>query len=316
MTLALGMLATAVLVGALGPVYLRGTVSPRIRPGLALTGWIASVLAVAASAAAGAALLAVPHSSTADGLIGMATACVNTGQYLGETILRFTGIAVVLAAVLRTAFVAVRAGRRNSEHQHRHLTALRLLGKTDPDEHDPLFWLREDTPAAYSIGGRAGAIVATTGVARLAPGTRRAILAHERAHLRGRHHGLVLLVEVLARSLPFVPLFRAAPPAVRVLVELSADAAAARACGRDGVRAALRAVSADLVPAGSLAMSREAVALRLHWLDPQRRQDRGGVRHRAGYAVAVLASLSPTVLGVGAIAGLVLVLCLGLGSPG
>lgn len=315
MTVAVGLLAAAVLIGLLGPVYLRGAVSPRVRPGLALTGWIVSVLAVVAFAVAGAVLLSVPHNESVDSLIGMATACVNTGEHLWETMLRLSGVTVVLGAVLRTVFVTVRMGRKDSARKHRHLTTLKLLGKPDPDAQDPLFWLTESTPVAYSLGGRKGTIVASTGIAALNPAAREAVLAHERAHLRGRHHRLVLLVGVLFRALPFVPLFRAAPPMVRVLVELSADATAARSCGCGGVRRALRAVTAESVPTESLAMSREAVELRLRWLTPVRCTARGGVRHRAGYAVAVLASLSPAAAGVGAIAGLVLLWCLSVGAP-
>lgn len=314
MTVALGLLAAAILIGLAGPMYLRGAVSPRIRPGLALTGWIVSVLLVAGSAVAGAVLLSVPHTSSADSLIGMATACVNTGQHVWETVLRLSGTAVVLGATVRTLFVAIRMGRQDTVRRHEHLSLLKVVSRTQPDDSS-LFWLREDAPVAYSVGGRDGAIVATTGITRLAPEARAAILAHERAHLRGRHHGLVLLVEVLGRALPFVPLFRAAPPAVRVLVELAADATAARSCGSGGVRAALRAVTADIVPAESLAMSRESVELRLRWLAPICDDARSGVRRRAGYAAAALASLSPAVVSMGLIAGLVLLWCLSVGSP-
>lgn len=314
MTLALGLLATAVLVGVLGPVYLRGTVTPRVRPGLALTGWIASVLTFVASVAAGGALLSTPHNASVDGLIGMTTACINSGEYLGETILRLSGTTAVLAAAARALFVAIRLSRRDVVRRRRHLSQLRFVGRAEPDDSS-LFWLPEDVPVAYSVGGRAGAVVATTGVARLDPAARSAILAHERAHLRGRHHRLVLLVEVLARALPFVPLFRAAPPAVRVLVELAADATAARSCGCEGVRDALRSVTADLVPTESLAMSRDAVEARLRWLDPRCGATCSGFRHRAGYAATVLASLSPAAVGIGGIAGVVLIWCLALGPP-
>ena len=42
-----------------------------------------------------------------------------------------------------------------------------------------------------------GTIVATTGVRHLEAETRDAVLAHERAHLSGRHHALVLVVTAL-----------------------------------------------------------------------------------------------------------------------
>lgn len=312
MTVALGLLAGAVLVSVLGPLYLRGTVSPRVRPGAALTGWVVSLLVVLGAAAGGAVVLVLPHNESADGLIGMAAACVNNGQPVWEHILRLAGAGLVVVALLRVLFVALRALRHESSRRRSHLSMLRLVARAEPDDSS-LLWLEQATPVAYSLGGRHGAIVATTGVSELSPSAHRAILAHERAHLRGRHHVLVLFVSVLARALPFVPLFRAAPATVRVLVELAADATAARHCGPGPVRAALRAVTGDAVPAGSLAMSREAVELRMHWLAPAH-TSRGGVRHRVGYAAAAFASVSPAILGVGLVAGLVLLYCLGAGT--
>ncbi|MGW4592714.1 hypothetical protein ACWEKJ_35815 [Amycolatopsis thermoflava] len=60
------------------------------------------------------------------------------------------------------------------------------------------------------------------------------MLVHERAHLAGRHHQLVALADALRTALPFLPLFRDAPGALRELVELAADVAATRRCGPRG----------------------------------------------------------------------------------
>src|SRR5699024_803797 len=142
---------------------------------------------------------------------------------------------------------------------------------------------------------------------------RAAMLAHKRAHLRGGHHRLVLLADAVARALPSVPLFRSAPPAVRVLVELAADATAVRQCGRAGVRAALRSAGSGLAPAESLAMSRDAVALRLRWLPTARGEASGVLRHRARCGAAVVLAVSPVAVTLAGIAGLVTLLCLTVG---
>ncbi|MGJ7909140.1 M56 family metallopeptidase [Actinopolyspora sp. H202] len=315
MTLVLGLLGTAVLIGALGPVYLRGLMSPRFGPGTALTGWIISMFAALGSFYVATTLLVVPHGLSADGLIGMAAACVNTGRHLWETVLRLLVAGLAVALTVRACWVAVRMGRSASERSHQHLTALRFLGHAERGERDTVFWLPENTPVAYSLGGRRGAVVATTGIARLHGETRRAILAHERAHLRGHHHRLVLLAEIASRVLFFVPLFRTAPSSIRVLVELAADSAAARVCGRDRVRNALRAVGSERLPAISLAMSREAIELRLRWLEPTPRSRSGRVGHGLGYPLAAFTSLSPAVLALGATAGAVLWLCLLTAPP-
>ncbi|WP_019855542.1 M56 family metallopeptidase [Actinopolyspora mortivallis] len=315
MTLALGLLAAALLVAVTGPHYLDKTLSPRIPPGLALTAWTVSTLFVVAAACGGAVLLGIPHNESVDGLVGMANTCINTGRYLEQTIVRVTGIGVVACAGLRVLVVAVRRSRQHTARRDEHLSLLRFLGireATDPR----VFWLPENTPVAYSMGGRRGTVVATTGVTGLDPPAREAILAHERAHLRGRHHELVALAEVLAWALPFVPLFRAAPTAVRVSVELAADTAAVRVCGKEGLRRALCAVESHTTPRESLAMSREAVELRLRWLDPARQPPGNTLRRRAEYLVASFASLLPGLTGVVLFSGCALVGCLALRTFG
>src|SRR5581483_3535026 len=55
-----------------------------------------------------------------------------------------------------------------------------------------------------------------------------AVLAHERAHLRCRHHLMLAAAAALARAFPRVPLFAQAGPELGVLAEMAADAAARR----------------------------------------------------------------------------------------
>lgn len=313
MTLALGLLAAAVLVGALGPSYLRATISPRVHPGVALSCWAVSVLVFVGCAVAAAVLLALPQHAAVDGIIGMTAACVNHGEHVWETVIRLGGIAVVAVGVGRLLYVVFGSQRDGAAQQAEHLSTVRVLAERDAAESS-LWWLPAEQPVAYSLGGRHGGIVATTGVAGLANTARAAILAHERAHLRGGHHRLVLLADAVGRALPVVPLFRAAPPAVRVLVELAADATAARQCGRASVRAALRSAGSGLAPAESLAMSRDAVEVRLRWLPAMRGEARGGVRHRAQYAAAVVFAVAPAAATLAGIAGLIALLCLTVGA--
>jgi Peptidase family M48 len=56
-----------------------------------------------------------------------------------------------------------------------------------------------------------------------------AVLAHERAHLAGRHHRLLALARIGREVFPFLPLMRDAEQQVARLVELHADDAATRA---------------------------------------------------------------------------------------
>lgn len=311
MTLALGSLLAAVLIGSLGPLYLRVAMRTRLRPGMLLTGWIGSVVVAATCAAAAGVLLGLPTNGAADTVLGMAAVCVNTGAHLWETLARLAGLGLVLAAAVRVAVVAVRMRRHGADHRARHLAALSVLGAAQRQHDAALFWLPGAAPMAYSIGGRRRTIVASSGVARLDPATRAAILEHERAHLGGHHHGLVRMVEVLARALPFVPLLRAAVPAVRILVELSADEVAAARCGAGQVREALRVTSGRATPAGSLAMSGEATELRLRRLAPRPHRTGGALRRGLGHAAAACAVSAPALLGVAFTAGVILLLCVG-----
>lgn len=306
MTLALGLLLAAVLAGSLAPVYLHAAMRTRLRPGVVLTGWIGSILLASASAVAAGVLLGLPFDAAADTVLGMAVVCVNTGSYLWETLVRLVGVVLILAAGARVVVVGVRMRRHGASHRRRHLAALSALAEADGEE---MFWLPGTAPMAYSISGGRGTIVASSGVARLAPATRGAILAHERAHLNGHHHGLVRMVDVLARALPWVPLLRSAPPAVRVLVELSADDVAAARCGADQVRDALRVTAGNESPTGSLAMSGAQTELRLRRLAPLRHRTGAASGRGLSHAAAACAAFAPVVSGVAVTAELILLLC-------
>jgi Zn-dependent protease with chaperone function len=111
-----------------------------------------------------------------------------------------------------------------------------------PDEH----------PAAYSLPVPlpGGAIVVSTGMLRLLPADeRRALLAHESAHLRRFHTGFVLLASLAAAA---NPLLRPVARQVRLAVELWADQLAAREVGDPRVvaRALARASLAASRPRG------------------------------------------------------------------
>ena len=129
-------------------------------------------------------------------------------------------------------------------------------------------------PDAFAVPGRwgrPGQILVTRGMLRaLDPVQRRALLAHERAHLRCRHHQQRAVVEIAAA---LNPLLIPARDAVTYLEERVADEHAATAVGDRGVAAdalATAALATD-APAGRpgpsspgvLAYSRYGVARRV-----------------------------------------------------
>lgn len=151
----------------------------------------------------------------------------------GTTAIGLTALAL-LTHLCRTGASSAAASRRVRREQ---LSGLALLGEQDtsagytrlPSEH----------AFAYCLPGAGGRIVVSTAAERdLDAEELHAVLAHERAHLRGRHHALVHAASVLAKALPLASV-RALHEEVGRLVELAADDSACRETGRDPLLTAL-----------------------------------------------------------------------------
>ncbi|GAA5154584.1 hypothetical protein GCM10023321_26670 [Pseudonocardia eucalypti] len=104
-----------------------------------------------------------------------------------------------------------------------------------------------DQPHAFAVPGRPGRVLVTRGLLALLDGKeRRVVLAHERAHLAGGHHGLRAVAEVCAAMNPLLVPVR---EAVAFLVERNADEHAASVSGSREV-AARALAKAALAEAG------------------------------------------------------------------
>ncbi|MFF8594269.1 M56 family metallopeptidase [Streptomyces sp. NPDC015220] len=107
--------------------------------------------------------------------------------------------------------------------------------------------LPDGTPYAYALPGSPGRIVVTTALLDgLSPAERRALFAHERAHLAARHHRHLLAVHLAARANPFLRPLRSA---VAYTAERWADEEAARVVGDRRVVARAIGKAALLSPA-------------------------------------------------------------------
>lgn len=175
---------------------------------------------------------------------------------------------VVLAVLVVVAGVRwVRALRRMRARADEHADALRLLGRRfDCDRlATDVVVLEADRPAAYCVAGRRGIVVVTSAaMAALDPVTLRAVLAHEAAHLDGRHPLLLTVVRGLAAAFPGLPGMRWCHTVAREvgrLLEMSADDAAARRHGVASVLSGLLTLS-GAVPSGALGASGQDVVAR------------------------------------------------------
>lgn len=271
MTVAFALLVGAVVAAWLVPRRLAAADLRRFDPLTLIVGWLLSMLGAASAAVTGVVLLLVPTHGDVGVLLAAMHHCWSSIQHgsppATEEFGGFVGVAVLLTLALRLAIVAALGIRRRSRTRHDQLATLRLAGRSDGRSPATL-WLAHDRPLAFSVGGKHGVIVATEGLRRHLEGDGvAAVLAHERAHLAGRHHQLLALADALRAAFPVLPLFRQAPDALRDLVEIAADIAATRRHGAAAVRTALLGVSGHGSPGIALAMARDAVPLRLARLD-------------------------------------------------
>jgi Zn-dependent protease with chaperone function len=157
-----------------------------------------------------------------------------------------------LLVLWRCGWGVTLAAARARRQRRRHAEAVAVLGRALP-ELDAVV-VEHDAPAAWCLPGRERRIVVTTGAVRtLDPQQLRAVVAHERAHLRGRHHLLLAAADAIARAFPLLPLCRHAGLEIAGLVEMLADDAAARSHGRAVLAAALVGVGEGAAPSTALA---------------------------------------------------------------
>jgi beta-lactamase regulating signal transducer with metallopeptidase domain len=267
MTVALALLSAAAAAGWWVPRRLGRMDLLRRDPLVLIVCWLLSMAGVALAAVAGVVLLLLPGHGDIGPLLAALHHCWDAVHHGSpprvEELGGLLGVALLVAAAVRLAVVGTGVYRRRARAGREHLAMLRLAARVDEGQPTTL-WMAYDSPLAFSLAGRPGAVVATEGLTRHLPADSvAAVLEHERAHLRGRHHLLIAVVDAVSAVLPFVPLFRAAPAAIRELVELTADVPAVRAYGIAAVQAALLKVARNNAPGDALAMARDAIDIRL-----------------------------------------------------
>ncbi|WP_406723293.1 M56 family metallopeptidase [Streptomyces althioticus] len=118
--------------------------------------------------------------------------------------------------------------------------------------------LADGEPYAYALpgGGRRDRVVVTTGLLEvLEPAERRALFAHERAHLSARHHRFLLTVRLAAQANPFLRPLRTA---VSYTTERWADEDAAQTV--DSRRTVARAIGKAALVSGASAATPPGLA--------------------------------------------------------
>ncbi|GHD39179.1 M56 family peptidase [Mycetocola manganoxydans] len=136
-------------------------------------------------------------------------------------------LAVLLAGhlLLNLILTAVRTERQ----RNRHLSLVNLLSAPMPDRPGTRV-LDHPAPVAYCLPGvtRSVTVLSEGIVTLLDPEQLRAVIAHERAHLRQQHHLVLVAFKSWHSALPWFPIANRAENAVGLLVEMLADDQARR----------------------------------------------------------------------------------------
>jgi Zn-dependent protease with chaperone function len=286
------------------PGLLAGLTARGASPRLGLAAWL-TAMASAVTGAAAALWLAV--GAAVAGWPGLAEAVCRSvaGQACGPTVYRSAafelGLAAAAAAAGAGAVVAAwrygRSVQRTQQRARAHGEAARITGRALAGSRQAVV-VDAAAPAAYCVPRPATIVLTTAALDILDPAQLGAVLAHERAHLSGRHHLLTALSRGLSAVFPGVPVFARGPREVARLAELAADDAAARCSGRATLLAALLAMGTGAaVPATALAATGGAVTARVQrLLDPPR----GG--GRAAALLVLTAALAAATVAVAVLA--------------
>jgi Zn-dependent protease with chaperone function len=178
-------------------------------------------------------------------------------------------VALTLAAVLAVELlgVLVLSWARVTRTRRRHRALLELVVQPAPAGDTQL--LEHPAPVAFCIPGARPLLVLSSGmVAELDDAQLAAVVAHERAHLRERHHLLLLPFVAWKAALPLLPAAERAHDAVRELVEMRADDVALHSLPGTRRRTLAEAIVAAAggaggVPSGALAVTGAGVRSRV-----------------------------------------------------
>jgi Zn-dependent protease with chaperone function len=238
-------------------------------PRLAVAAWLALTGSAVLSVILGGLALVVPTVRVSGDLSALLAACAmalrSRYAHPGGAALAGAGAVLGLAVIARVTWCTAAALGRAGMARRRHRRGLALAGRHDGrlgavlvDHHEAAAWCLP--------GGARQVVLTTAALGALDAVQLTAVLAHERAHQRGRHHLLVVAAGSLAAAFPRVPAFRHGHTQIARLVELIADDAAAAVSPRLKVAEALLTLAAPAPMAAALGAGGSATAARIRRL--------------------------------------------------
>ena len=233
------------LIAATTAVLLAGRQWVRAAPRLAVALWQACGLSLLLALVAVVTVSLLPADEARTSL--SITSCfallahrLSSAHLLTPTVLLAATAAGVL---LRVAVVFGRRAHCGSQLRREQRNGLDLLR---PSRRVEAHILEATRPLAYSVPGDGGRVVVTSGaLALLGADEVAAVVAHEQAHLRGRHHLVLLAARAARDAMPHSRWARRAHGEVAELLELAADDQAVLRSGAGPVARAVAALAAD-----------------------------------------------------------------------
>lgn len=257
------LLGYAALVGVLAPRVMARSNWPHRAPVLASLVW--SALAVSFSLCAVLGALHLPDPGTPlHGILHTCRVALDVAAP-GSGAAHVAGIAAAgtVTAALVAAF-AVHALRARSARA-RHREVLDRVGRASARWQATV--LEHAAPAAYCLPGRHPRVVVSQGaVDLLSEEELGAVLAHERAHIMGRHHLALAACQAFATVFPGLPLARGLREQIPLLLEMAADDRALRTYQRNVLATAMFEMATATAPEGALASGGHSVLIRLQRL--------------------------------------------------
>jgi Zn-dependent protease with chaperone function len=265
-------LVALLLVGPVPALLARAT-WPQRAPRAAIVLWQA--IALAAVLSAFSAGIAIASRLFVPGPNGRPTATVTSetralGWPLWLIYVGVLAVTLLIGARLVVAVLQVAIATRRRRAHHRMLVDL----LDTSSEHaqaciraSGLRILDVKLPLAYCLPGVRSRVVVSEGALNtLSDNEIRAILSHERAHLRARHDLVVEMFTAVHAAFPRFVRSASALDAVRLLIEMLADDAGVRAAGPTPLARALVACASGHTPSGALAAGGPSTVLRVRRL--------------------------------------------------
>ena len=288
----------ALLLAGPVPALLSRSTWPYRAPRAALVLWqavaIAAVLSAFSSGLAIASQLLVPG---ADGRPTTAPTAENDALGLPLWILYVVVFALTLLIGAKLIFSIIQDAVRTRRRRARHRVLVDLLDDcampASVERTPDLRVLDVDEPIAYCLPGLRQRVVLSQGTLQnLDHAEVKAILTHERSHLRARHDLVLEAFTAVNHAFPRFVRSKSALGSVQLLVELLADDSAVRATGPTPLARALVACAGSTAPRGAMAAGGPSTLIRVQRLSADDADPRIAVFAYLG-AVAIL--VVPTV---------------------